>query len=81
MSRPAAQKTGPLFWSGRVLTWEDLRPFLGELQELTVATRTIVSPLVLDELKDRKIALRRGDERASTPGGEAAKKKGLGIAW
>jgi hypothetical protein len=80
MSRPLAQRTGPdVTWSGRVLTWEDVRPFLGELRELTIGLKTIVSPLVLDELKARKITVRRG-EGSSATATERVKKSGIGVA-
>lgn len=80
MSRPPVQKTGPaLSWSGRVLTWEDVRPFLAELRELTIGLKTIVSPLVLDELKARKITVRRGETSSFTVR-DAPSKAGIGVA-
>lgn len=82
MSRPTVEKTGPtLFWSGRLLTWEDLRPHLAGLRELTVATRTIISPLVLDELRERKIPVKRGEAVSGAKASPSAQKpKAAGIA-
>jgi len=80
MSRLPAVNAGPnLSWSGRLLTLDDLRPYLASLRELTVGTATIVSPLVLDELRDRKIVLRR-DGQTGTKTTLAGSKAGLGYA-
>ncbi|MFO0964911.1 MAG: hypothetical protein U0793_04880 [Gemmataceae bacterium] len=48
-----------LIWSERLLTWEDLRSRLHGLRELVLGPKTLVSPLLLDELRERKIAVRR----------------------
>lgn len=76
MSRPPADTPDSVFsWSGRVLTWEDLRSRLAGVRELAIGTQTIVSPMVLDELRDRKITLRRG---APTTNGPQATPKSTG---
>lgn len=80
MSRLAMTTSGPeMMWTGKLLTLEDLRPYLASLRELTVGPKTIVSPLVIDELKHRKIAIHR-DGLATKKQDAITRKNGIGYA-
>ncbi len=62
----AGEQNGPtdagvLRWPGKLLSTEDLRRHLAGLREVIVVPGAIVTPLVLDELKARKVRLVRGD--------------------
>ncbi len=85
MSRPGPESNGAvLTWSDPLLTWEALRSRLNGLRELVLGPKTLVSPLLLDELRDRKITVRR-DGEASSGAVRAAheaerSKRSLGVA-
>lgn len=53
-----------LVWSARLLTWEALRAQLNGQRTLVVSPHTLVTPLVVDELRARGIALSRAGEIA-----------------
>jgi ribose 5-phosphate isomerase RpiB len=50
-----------LDWPGKVLTADDLRRQLRGQRQVRVAPRTLVTPLALDELRDRGVTLIRDD--------------------
>ena len=43
-----------LRWSGRVVAAEDLRRSLNGHRELLVTSTTVITPLALEQLRDRK---------------------------
>lgn len=81
MSRHEGTSEPILFWSGKVLTLDGLRSHWGRLQEVVIGPRTVVSPLVVDELRARKIVLRRGEPTSLPSGGRKSPgSSALGIA-
>lgn len=73
-----------LRWSAPVLTWEALRGVLGGHAVVAVGAKTLVTPLVVDELKARRVRLARGGEGTSiadgTPVSDAPGSPGMGVA-
>ena len=57
----AANGSTELMLTGKLVTLETVRDRLGGIQRITVGRRTIVTPAVRDELKQRKIKLERQD--------------------
>lgn len=60
MSTPGANAV--LCWSGRVLAEDDLRRHWTSQSEIVLGTKTIVTPLALDFLKGKRVAIRRDDK-------------------
>jgi hypothetical protein len=51
-----------LCWPSRLLAEEDLRRHLTSQREIVLGTKTIVTPLALDFLKGKRVAIRRDDK-------------------
>src|SRR5436190_15539439 len=60
MSTPSTNAI--LCWPGRLLAEEDLRRHWTSQREIVLGTKTIVTPLALDFLKGKCVAIRRDDK-------------------
>ena len=60
-----------LCWPGRLLSEDDLRRHLTCQHEILLATKTVVTPLALDHLRDKRVRIRREDI-AAPPNNRAA---------
>ena len=61
LSSAAVSGLTDLTLTGKLVTLETVRDRLGGIQQITVGRKTIVTPAVCDELKQRKIKLERQD--------------------
>ncbi|MBX9677224.1 MAG: RpiB/LacA/LacB family sugar-phosphate isomerase [Gemmataceae bacterium] len=59
MNGSSDQRSATLCWPGKVLSEDDLRRHLSSQREILLAPTTIVTPLAIDFLRARKIAVRR----------------------
>ena len=55
----ATNDSAILCWPGRLLSADDLRRHLTSQKEIVVASKTIVTPLAIDELRGKGVRLRR----------------------
>jgi hypothetical protein len=68
--REAAPTDHVLRWSGRVVAAEDLRRALNGHRELLVAPQTVITPLAVEQLRERGVQVRRqpaAEKPASRP--------------
>jgi hypothetical protein len=56
-----------LWWPGRLLAEDDLRRHWTSQREIFLAPKTIVTPLALDFLKVRHVAIRREEKASDSP--------------
>ena len=70
----AASATTVLWWPGRLLAEDDLRRHWTSQREIVLSPKTIVTPLALDFLKGKRIAIRR-EEKVSDAGAP------MGVVW
>lgn len=54
-----------LCWPGRLLSEDDLRRHLTSQTEILLALRTVVTPLALDHLRDKRVRIRRQEASAN----------------
>ena len=67
----AASATTVLWWPGRLLAEDDLRRHWTSQREIVLSPKTIVTPLALDFLKGKRIAIRR-EEKTNNSGVSAS---------
>jgi hypothetical protein len=65
MNGSSDQPSATLSWPGKVLSEDDLRRHLTSQREILLAPTTIVTPLAIDFLRARKIAVRRDAAKAA----------------